>query len=750
MVTPEPADAPGAAASPVPAPVLGLCEITGLADRRALLARADAACHRAQANGTALLLLALQVPQAEHLAGTLGSGAADSLVCALAARLLAEAPPGTELGHLGDGEFAALLPQPGGPDRAGGLQVAGRWQSALQAPVDLGGLTVYPHCHIGLAVGPEDAADGHTLLLAAQTARREAPPAGGPACFRAESRARTLRQLQLESGLRRALERGEFTLAYQPQLCLSSGRIVGAEALLRWQSGELGEVSAEEFIPVAERAGLMPSIGDWVIHQACAQIARWRAAALPPVRVGVNVSPLQFQLGNVAATVREALAASGTDPTALALELTEAALQHGGERVRTLLKGLRADGVGVTLDDFGTGASSLNSLRSLPLDLLKIDRGFVADLTAAPEAAAVTRSMLQLAHALGLTVLAEGVETEGQLRSLLAEGCDRIQGYLFSPPVSAEQLAEMLKADRRLALPAAPASERHRSLLLVDDETHILSALKRLFRRDGYRIHTAESGEAALELLAREPVDVIVSDQRMPGMAGVDFLRRAKVLHPHTVRMTLSGFTDLQSIIDAVNEGAVYKFLTKPWDDERLRGHVAEAFAQKELADENRRLQAAVAASHAEQATLNRRLNQMLERQKAQAQLVQAGAGTLRRLVEALPVAMIGVDPDGLLAFANPAAGRWLAVLDSAPGLPAGQPLQQLLERLRGAAPTAGPAQPTGGIGLTLRLGGQPVQAWLAELGGAGAERGSLLVLASLAATAATLADLPIEPLLLT
>ena len=272
------------------------------------------------------------------------------------------------------------------------------------------------------------------------------------------------------------------------------------------------------------------------------------------------------------------------------------------------------------------------------------------------------------------------------------------------------------------ALPALP----QRSLLLVDDEPHILSALKRLFRRDGYQLHTADSGARALELLASQPVDVILSDQRMPGMAGTDLLRRAKALYPDTVRMTLSGFTDLQSIIDAVNEGAVYKFLTKPWDDERLRGHVAEAFAQKEMADENRRLQAAVTASHAEQARLNRRLAHLLERRKVQARLVQSGAGTLRRIVDALPLAVLGLDAEGLLAFVNTRGEAWLGALDSQLGQPAGAPLCRLLDQLRAGSAT--------GPGLPVLLDDEHLQAWLCPMDSTDRARGELLFLMQRAA----------------
>jgi CheY-like chemotaxis protein len=426
--------------------------------------------------------------------------------------------------------------------------------------------------------------------------------------------------------------------------------------------------------------------------------------------VAINLSPVQFQLGDLAQSVRQALADTGAEPKALALELTETALLHGGERVVAVLAALRKDGIQVVLDDFGTGASSLSTLRRLAIDLVKVDRSFVRELTHAPESASVARSVIQLAHALHLPVLAEGVESEGQLQMLRNEGCDQIQGYLFSPPLDPDGLTQLLRSRRTLPVPTQPS--RRRTLMLVDDEVAIISALRRLFRRDGYQLVTAHSGAEALELLASHPVDVIVSDQRMPGMTGVEFLRRTKALHPDTIRMTLSGFADLQSIIDAVNEGAIYKFLMKPWDDNRLREHVAQAFEQKELADDNRRLQAELGRRSAEQAELAQRLAQSLERQTKQAELMAAGALTMRSLVDGLPLAVLGVDPDGLLAMANPAAQALLPVSASGLGMPVPVELATVLE-----AATAADAQQVG-VGLPVQLEGRALRVWRAEFEG--------------------------------
>lgn len=703
------------------------CALTGLPNRQQATGWLDQALHRRSAPVAGFSLLSIKAARSADVTLSLGQGAGDSFTVALASRLRQLLQDGERLAHLGDGEFALLLP--GRADAAQARPRADALLATLGLPLQVGGTEVYPQCRIGIALHPGDGQDGPALLHAALAARRVAPATGGVALFPHASEPRERRRLQVESALRHALPRGELTLAYQPQVSLQSGTVVGAETLLRWQSPDLGDVPVEEFMPLAERIGLIAPIGNWVLTQACQQAVAWRTEGLPPIRLGVHVSSVQFRQSDMAADVAAILQACGAEPAMLGITLTESALRHDAQRLATTLRQLQASGVEIVLADFGTGYSNLSGLRHLPIDLVKVDRSFVSDVTAAPKSASVTRSIINLAHGLQIPVMAEGVETAGQLAMLLANGCDRIQGQVFSPPLSAGALADLLRQGRRLPIAAGTRAATARTLLLVDDEAGILAALKRLFRRDGYRILTAPSGADALELLATEPVDVILSDQRMPGMTGVDFLRRTKALHPHTIRMTLSGFTDLQSIIDAVNEGAVYKFLTKPWDDARLREHVAHAFAQKEMADDNRRLQREVATATADQAVTNQRLAQMLSQQQAQAELVQVSAGGLRALVDQLPVAVLGLDPDGMLAFVNQRASALLpdtrACLGGAPG--------PQIEALRAHARNNQRAPPgTQAPGSLVQVGDQAWRLWQGPLAGDGspaAERGSLLVL---------------------
>ena len=612
-------------------------EVSGLPNRASFLDQLDAAMHTARWTSETITLLTIDVARIAEVKGKMGFGAGDTLLMAVAARLQQARLDGESIAQLSDTEFALMLE---GSESVEDSVVRARAEAlklALQEPVRLAATDVYPQCVIGIASFPGDAQQPAQLLECAQTARLNSTEVTGIVFFKPDSNTRALREMKLESALRRALDAGELALHYQPQVDMSDGAVVGAEALLRWASPELGMVSPGEFIPVAERSGLIGKIGDWVLRTACLQIATWRRAGVPSVRIGVNLSATQLQTPELARHIQSVLMETGADPACLGIELTEGTAMSDVQHAASVLAEIRALGVEISLDDFGTGFSSLSCLRSLLIDVVKVDRSFVHDVTAAPEDVSVTRAIITMAHGLQMQVLAEGVETEGQLSLLAANRCDLIQGYLFSAAVPPDEFAKLLVEGRRLPERFVTRVRRTKTLLLVDDEENILASLKRLLRRDGYTIITACGAAEGLRRLSETEVDVIVSDQRMPGMTGVEFLRRAKELYPDSIRMVLSGYTELQSIIDAVNEGAIYKFLTKPWDDERLRGHVAEAFRQKDLADENRRLASQVESANSSYVELNSRLERLVAQQREQAELLSTSAGGMREVLDLLP-----------------------------------------------------------------------------------------------------------------
>ena len=707
-------------------------EITGLPNRAWLLDQVDAAIHASRWDGDGeqrgFALLAIDFARIAEVKATMGFGAGDTLCMALAFRLRQAAGEGALIAQLGDTEFALMLDWPADGPREQGLETlrlrAQALQQTLQAPVRLGTTDVYAQCVIGIAGFPDDGDDAASLLENAQTARLDVHESLGVAWFKPASTAHAKRAMEIESGLWRALQHDEFSLHYQPQVNLTSGLICGAEALLRWTSPELGFVSPGEFIPVAERTGLIGAVGDWVMRRACLQLAEWQRAGLVVPRVGVNLSASQLQQPDLAARLQALLLETGVDPATLGIEITESMVMADVEGAAATLRAIKALGVKISLDDFGTGYSSLSCLSRLPIDVVKVDRSFVHDVMAPAQDVSVTRAIIHMTHGLQMRALAEGVETEGQLALLSAAGCDEFQGYWFSRPIPAPAFEALLREGKRL--PERYLRDRglarQPTLLLVDDEESSLELLHGVLRSGGYRVLTARSAEQGLQRLAEEAVDVIVSDQRMPGMTGVEFLLRAKALYPHTLRLLLSGYADLQSVIDAVNEGAIYKFLTKPWDDAQLRAHVAEAFRQKGLADENRRLSEQVNRSNADLAQLNDQLGGLLKQQREQAELLQASAGSLRAVFEALPVPVLGIDGNGCLAFVNQMAEPLLPELGAQLG--------------EDGLPAALLALPDDAVPRPLRLGARSFDVVASPLLAADTPRGRLLMLLPRAAGA--------------
>ncbi|MBI1773269.1 MAG: response regulator, partial [Burkholderiales bacterium] len=268
------------------------------------------------------------------------------------------------------------------------------------------------------------------------------------------------------------------------------------------------------------------------------------------------------------------------------------------------------------------------------------------------------RAVISMAHSLGITVIAAGVATEAQCTFLSDTMCDQIQGHFFAKPLDSEQMQLFLQEKPVLDKHLLRLGKPDRTLLLVDDEPNILNALKRLLRRDEYRILTADSGHEGLEILEKNRVDVIISDQRMPIMTGVDFLRNAKKKYPDTVRIILSGYTELQYITDAINEGAIYKFLTKPWDDEQIRANIREAFHYKEMEDENRRLTLQVQTTNQELISANKLLAEMLEQKQKQISRDELSLSIIREVLQYVPLPIIAVDDEDMVVFINNSAEK--------------------------------------------------------------------------------------------
>lgn len=551
--------------------------LTGLPNRLLLEALLEHALERAQREQSRLAVLVLNCDRFRTINESVGYAAGDELLVAVVKRLQSILRAEDTLARLAGDEFALVLE---GLDdyREVEFTLQRLWQ-VLEQPFALpDGYEVHIQASVGISFYPQDDDTVAGLLVRADGAVNQAKDGGGNRCYYATStlNEESRRGLELEAALRRALQQREFLLYYQPKVALAGGRITGAEALIRWQRPGHGLVAPGEFIPAAERSGLIVAMGAWVIDEGCRQLRRWREEGLGDLRLAVNVSASQFRAPGLVTALKQALAEHRVAAGQLTLELTESMLMSEPEAAIARMEELKALGVGLALDDFGTGYSSFANLSRFPIDQLKIDRSFVEGIVSSPDAATIAASIIAMAHQMRLKVVAEGVENQPQANYLRRNGCDEIQGFLFSKPLPAADFARLLEHGRTLAGEVEPAAGR--TLLLVDDDPHILSSLQRLLVDEGYHLLTATDAGQGLDLLAAHRVQVIIADQRMPGMSGVEFLSRAKKIYPDTVRMVLSGYAELETVVEAVNEGALYKFLTKPWKDEVLRAQIADAF----------------------------------------------------------------------------------------------------------------------------------------------------------------------------
>jgi diguanylate cyclase (GGDEF)-like protein len=419
--------------------------LTDLPNRLLLKDRITQAIAAATRNHTKVAVLFLDLDGFKYINDSLGHAIGDELLQSITKRLLDCVRRSDTVSRQGGDEFVVLLAEVDHSEDA--AITARRMLQVVAEAHSIDEHDLHVTASIGVSVYPDDGLDAETLIKNADTAMYQAKENGRQSYqfFKPSMNIRAVERQSMEESLRRALERKEFQLLYQPKVSLRTGKITGAEALIRWTHPIRGAIAPAQFIPVAEDCGLILPIGNWALREACKQARAWVDAGLPLATMAVNVTAMEFRQENFLEGVFTILKDTGLDPRSLELELTESALMKRAESTESILKTLRDRGVQLAIDDFGTGYSSLSYLRMFPVDALKIDQSFVRQITSAPQDTTIVTAIISMGRSLKLRVVAEGVETQEELAFLQAQQCDEAQGYYFSPPVLPQQFAKLLE-----------------------------------------------------------------------------------------------------------------------------------------------------------------------------------------------------------------------------------------------------------------------------------------------------------------
>jgi diguanylate cyclase (GGDEF)-like protein len=433
--------------------------LTGLPNRAKFTQLLHQSIESAGRSHRKLAVLFIDIDRFKVINDSLGHDAGDALLIEIGKRLRNDLRAGDFVSRLGGDEFVVVLARAA---EAGQIETAARdMLSVISQPIRLRGLEYRATASVGIAIFPDDGEDEGTLTKNADMAMYCAKEDGknGFRFFTRQSKMQSVERLVFEAKLRQALDREELSLHYQPKVDAATGKVTGVEALLRWTLPDLGVLPPMQFIPLAEETGMIVPIGRWVLKQACAQNMAWLKLGFPPMSMAVNLSPRQFSDETLLRDIDDALAASGMSPELLQLEITESMMMHNVGRAIEVLNVIRSRGVRVAIDDFGTGYSSMSLMKKFPIDTLKIDRSFVKDLPHDSEDRAIAQAIISMGKALGLTIVAEGVETAEQAAFLRERACDEMQGYLFGKPVSADAIVRLLQ-EGGLAVAGAGAHRR--------------------------------------------------------------------------------------------------------------------------------------------------------------------------------------------------------------------------------------------------------------------------------------------------
>jgi len=546
--------------------------LTGLPNIRWLLERVRHAIEQVDDTHVAetQALLLLNIDRFAQLNESLGRAVGDQVLVALARRWSEALPEGCLLTRLDADQFAVLHSHYQETQKV--IETAAGLMDSMRKPIEIAGVEkfILLTVSIGIALYPNDAVDATSLLHAAEDALRSAKADKGNQVrfFDRRHAQAAIDWFETENALRQALERDELFLVYQPQVDAASGRTIAVEALIRWRHNDQ-VVPPGRFIHVVEGTDLAEPVSRWVLRTACAQARQWLDRKRP-LRVAVNIFSSHVISGHLLDDVSHALAESGLPAHLLELEVVESSLLNNPEAAALALREIKRLGVGLALDDFGTGYSSLGYLKHYPFDVLKIDQVFSRNVNRDPDDAAIVRSTIGLAHSLGMRVLAEGVETEPQLRFMARYGCDQIQGYLLSRPTTPQEVETQVMERRDLRPGSLANTSAQFQVLIVEDEPVQAELLAMLLQEAGYGTHAVADLDGAIAAMGRERIDLIICDHYLEHTTGVDVLAHLRRLFPDVPGIMVSGAVEQEVVVEAVNRGGIRAFLHKPVDGDVL------------------------------------------------------------------------------------------------------------------------------------------------------------------------------------
>ena len=554
--------------------------LTGLPNRELFMDRLEHTLKLAQRYNFKFFVAFIDLDRFKRINDTFGHHIGDKLLKEVTQRITSNIRDSDTLARLGGDEFIVLLNHI--DQNEDGIHLLNRIVKRVSEPMNLDEFQSSVTCSVGCSAFPLDGKDADTLIKFADTAMYAAKESGRNSLQLYHSDLRTLanRRMELEKALRQGLERQEFELYYQPQVDLRSGNLVGLEALLRWNRPDKELIGPAEFIPIAEDSGVIIPIGEWVLENVTQQVQKWTAQNYHPVKVAINLSAKQIMAPGLDAIVEKHIKQSGIDPHLLELELTESISMDDPDNIIPLMERFRKLGVGLSIDDFGTGYSNMKYLREFPIDVLKIDGSFIAEMVSEPGSLAIVEAIIEMSHRLGLKVVAERAESEGEVVLLAEKGCDIVQGYFFSQPLPVKLIEPLLKKGK-IELPSILTDQQNQQIVLIlDDEKNVTQAIRRELRQEPYELLIANSTDDAFEILAKHHVGVVLSDYKMPGMNGIEFLSRVRRMYPAISRVLLSAIKDFETAKESINRGAAHHFLDKPWNTKQLMDTIEESFVR--------------------------------------------------------------------------------------------------------------------------------------------------------------------------